>query len=201
MPARSTKKSKPAKASKSGKAAPAAKRPTKTAAKRPAARNAVKSARKGAAAPPARLQYRNVTPMLVVKGASDAIAWYGKVFGAKELSRNLTPDGKVMHAAIQLGDSTLMLADAFMGPVPDRMVGVTLHIQRADIDALWAKATANGATVEMPLANQFWGDRYGQLRDPFGHSWSLGWPAKMTQPEKDRLQREAQQMFAAAPPS
>jgi PhnB protein len=194
MPSRSPKKSPPrktTKATRAGKAPKAQKAPGK----RPAARNAVKSAREPPVFPP-KIQYRNVTPMLVAANASNAIAWYKKAFGATELSRDTTPDGKIMHAAIQIGDSKLMLADAFQGPVPTQMTGVTLHIQSPDIQAHWDRAIAGGATVTMPLANQFWGDKYGQLRDPFGHNWSLGWPAKMTEAEKTRLQVEATKMFA-----
>jgi PhnB protein len=153
--------------------------------------NAVHPARKDAP----QMPLRTVTPHLVIDGASDAIAWYRKAFGAKELSRQPMPNGRLMHAAIQIGDSVVMLADSF-GSAPTKMAGVTLHVHSPAIDALWAGGVANGGTVEMPLANQFWGDKYGQMRDPFGHLWSFGWPAKMTQAEKDRLQAEAMQMFA-----
>jgi uncharacterized glyoxalase superfamily protein PhnB len=191
MPARSPKKSKAAAKPKAAKRTPAR---NGKAAKRPARpSNAVKAARAAPAAP--AIQYRNVTPLLVIDGASDAIAWYKKAFGAKELTRQPLPDGKLMHAAIQIGDSILMLSDAF-GPAPQQMMGVTLHIQSPDIETYWSRAVAGGASVVMPLANQFWGDRYGQLRDPFGHNWSLGWPVKMTQAERDRKQAEAMAQFS-----
>jgi uncharacterized glyoxalase superfamily protein PhnB len=181
-----------------------AKKPSKTTAKASPKKGALKvtlKPRPAAKAPAAdgadaKLDLRMVTPLIVADGASNAIAWYKKVFGAKELSRKVQPDGKLMHAAIQIGDSIVMLADPF-GPAPPKMMGVTLHIQAPTIERLWASAVANGATVELPLANQFWGDKYGQLRDPFGHQWSFGWPVKMTPAEKAKLEREAMQMMAA----
>lgn len=184
------------------KSAKASKAPAKRAAPaHVAAKKALAKPAKQAKANPmpadAPLPLRSVTPHLIINGASKALAWYSKTFGAKELARNLAPDGKIMHASMQIGDSVLMLADAFMGPIPSRIVGVTLHIQRADINALWDKALANGATVEMPLADQFWGDRYGQLRDPFGHCWSFGWPVKMSPARQAQLQSDAMTMFAS----
>ncbi|HUR62628.1 MAG TPA: VOC family protein [Candidatus Thermoplasmatota archaeon] len=208
MPARSAKTTrKTAPARKPSRTASPGRKGTKGAARKPAQRKATSRA---AAAKPSvsmrdpqeeqtKVLYRNVTPMLVIDGASAAIAWYTKVFGAKELSRQPLPTGKLMHAAIQVGDSILMLADAFDGPAPKQMVGVTLHIQSPSIDRFWNNAVAGGASVLMPLENMFWGDRYGQLRDPFGHTWSLGWPAKMTQAEKDAAQRKSMEQMAKYP--
>jgi uncharacterized glyoxalase superfamily protein PhnB len=191
MPARSAKKSsQPAKKAPSRKAAP-----VKVAMKSKPAAKAAASTSASTPSAPVVPPYRNVTPLLVIDGASKAIAWYAKAFGAKELTRNPLPNGRLTHAAIQIGDSIVMLADSF-GPAPKEMVGVTLHIHAPTIDTLWAGGLANGGKVVLPLANQYWGDKYGQMRDPFGHLWSFGWPVKMTQAEKDRLQREAMQMFA-----
>lgn len=141
----------------------------------------------------------SLTGQLVVDGAADAIKWYGKVFGAKELDRKPMPDGRIMHAVLRLGDTAFMISDSFGGPgnAPAELNGAFLHIQDKGIDAMWDKALANGAKPILPLANQFWGDRYGQLRDPWGQMWSLGWPAKMTEAERKRLQDKAMASMAA----
>lgn len=120
----------------------------------------------------------SLTPHLVCGGAADAIAFYQRAFGAEELSRLPGPDGRVMHASVRIGDSVLMLNDEWpeMGAVGPAKLGgsaVTIHLYVADVDAAMAKAAAAGATVTMPAADMFWGDRYGQLVDPFGHKWSL----------------------------
>ncbi|HUR64096.1 MAG TPA: VOC family protein [Candidatus Thermoplasmatota archaeon] len=139
----------------------------------------------------------SVTGQLIIDGAKDAIAWYGKVFGAKELDRKPMPDGRIMHAVLQIGDTLFMLSDPFQpGTAPKELNGAYLHVQDKGIDAMWDKALAGGAKPLLPLANQFWGDRYGQLRDPFGQMWSFGWPAKMTAAEQKRLQDEANQHMA-----
>lgn len=121
-----------------------------------------------------------ITPHLVIKGASKAIEFYKRAFGAKELSRMPFPgkDGQVKlgHAALQIGDSRLFLADEFPkhGAVgPDGSSPVTVHLYVTDADATFARAVGAGATVSMPLQNMFWGDRYGKLVDPFGHHWSI----------------------------
>jgi PhnB protein len=121
-----------------------------------------------------------ITPHLVIKGASKAIEFYKRAFGAKELSRMPFPgkDGQVKlgHAALQIGDSRLFLADEF----PERgVVGpgsgspVTFHLYVTDAAAAFVRAVEEGAKVTMPLADMFWGDRYGKLVDPFGHHWSI----------------------------
>jgi uncharacterized glyoxalase superfamily protein PhnB len=145
------------------------------------------------------LPMHSVTGQLVVEGAANAIAWYGKVFGAKELDRKTYPDGRIMHAVLKVGDTAFMISDSFGAPgnAPKELNGAYLHIQDKGLDAMWEKAVANGAKPILPLANQFWGDRYGQFRDPFGQMWSLGWPAKMTEAEKARLQQQAMQQMAA----
>lgn len=120
----------------------------------------------------------SLTPHLVCDGAAAAIEFYKKAFGAEELSRLPGPGGMVMHAMVRIGDSPLMLVDEWpdMGSVgPKKLKGspVTIHHYVTDVDAAFARAVAAGATVRMPLADMFWGDRYGQLVDPFGHIWSL----------------------------
>jgi PhnB protein len=108
------------------------------------------------------------------------------------------PDGKVMHATLKIGDSKLMLADEFPGmgtPAPQTLGGspVILNIYGENVDALWSNAVAAGAKVTMPLANQFWGDRYGQIVDPFGHSWALG--AHVEDVPREEMERRANALF------
>ena len=119
-----------------------------------------------------------VTPHLVCAGAADAIAFYQKAFNAIELSRLPGPGGKLMHAMIKIGDSSLMLTDEMsdcgsLGPNALKGTPVTLHIYVNDVDAFVARAVAAGATLTMPVQDMFWGDRYGLLVDPFGHQWSV----------------------------
>ncbi len=130
-----------------------------------------------------------ITPHLVCDGAADAIAFYKKAFNAVEHARMQTPDGKIMHAMITIGDSHLMLVDEFpdygsIGPNKLKGTPVTLHMYVQDVDQAFAQAVAAGATVKMPLENQFWGDRYGIVTDPFGHSWSLASHIKDVTPEE-----------------
>ena len=120
----------------------------------------------------------SLTPHLVCAGASAAIEFYKNAFNAIEEMRLPGPQGKLMHAAIRIGDSMLMLADEFpemggFGPKSMKGSPVTIHLQVEDVDATVAQAVAAGANVTMPVADMFWGDRYGQLEDPFGHKWSV----------------------------
>jgi PhnB protein len=140
---------------------------------------------------------RTITPNLVPTDCAAALDWYAEVFGAKELARMPGPDGRVMHAMMQVGDTVVMLSDNYGPPTqPDAAACAFLHVHDKAIQRFWDAAVGQGATVVMPLANQFWGDKYGQLRDPFGITWSLGWPAKMTPAEKERLEREAMQQMS-----
>jgi PhnB protein len=126
--------------------------------------------------------YHSITPYLSIKGAADAVAFYQRAFGAKELFRLDMPGGKVGHAELQIGDSRLMLADE-MPDMPDAItrspqsVGgnttVGLHIYVADVDAQFQRAIEAGGTVKRPVTTQFYGDRSGTLQDPFGHIWTL----------------------------
>lgn len=120
----------------------------------------------------------SLTPHLVCDGAAKAIDFYKTAFNAVEVARLPGPNGKLMHGAVRIGDSTLMLVDAFpeWGSVdPKALKGspVTVHLYVEDADATIAQAVAAGATVTMPAADMFWGDRYGQVVDPFGHRWSV----------------------------
>src|SRR5579863_1020384 len=140
-----------------------------------------------------------VTAHLFVRGGDKAIEFYQKAFGAEVVGVHHTPDGKVMHAALQIGDSRVMLADewpAFGSSSPRSLGGspVVLNIYVEDVDALFNRAVAAGATVTMPLADMFWGDRYGQVVDPFGHKWALGKHIEDVAP--DELERRATAMFA-----
>ena len=119
-----------------------------------------------------------VTPHLICAGAADAIEFYKKAFNAVEKMRLPGPQGKLMHAAIQIGDSLLMLFDEMpewgaLGPKSLKGSSVTIHLQVADADAAFKQAVAAGAKITMPIEDAFWGDRYGKLEDPFGHHWSV----------------------------
>jgi PhnB protein len=124
-----------------------------------------------------------VYPYLTVVGGDEAIRFYTKAFGAAEEFRNVADDGKrIMHARIRINGQAILLSDDFPGyrgggeaPSPQ---GVSIHLEVADADEWWDRAVKAGATVKMPLADQFWGDRFGQLADPFGHSWSIGAPVR-----------------------
>jgi PhnB protein len=113
--------------------------------------------------------YRTVTPFLNVEGASDFIAFLRQAFGAEERVRMPTPDGKIMHAEIKVGDSMVMVSDAMMNPATKSSV----HLYVQDADAAWARATAAGAGVVMPIADMFWGDRYGVVSDKWGNRWGI----------------------------
>ena len=144
-----------------------------------------------------------LTPYIVVSDAPAAIDFYKKAFGAVELARHLVPNSnKVMHASLQIGSSNLMLSDdcsSLMGgksETPEALGGspVTFHLQVENADAAWSKALAAGAQVKMPLADQFWGDRYGQLRDPFCHYWSIG--QSISKPSAAEIEQAAKAVFA-----
>lgn len=130
-----------------------------------------------------------VTPHLICEGAANAIDFYKKAFNATELARLPGPNGRLMHAAIKIGDSTIMLADDFpeyggLGPKALKGSPVVLHLYVVDVDAAFEQAVAAGATVRMPPADMFWGDRYGQVTDPFGQQWSLATHIKDLTPEE-----------------
>ena len=130
-------------------------------------------------------------PHLVCANCADAIEFYKKAFGAEEGMRMNGDNGKIMHASMTFGDSTLMLMDEVpewnaKGP---KLIGgtpITLHMIVDDVDAAFAQAIAAGAKEIMPVADQFWGDRYGVLEDPFGHSWSLATPTQNLSEEEIR---------------
>lgn len=119
-----------------------------------------------------------VSPHLVVAGATAAIDFYIKAFGAVEMMRLPAPDGTLMHASLRIGDSTVMLVDEHpdwrcLGPRALGGTAVTIHLSVEDADAVVAQAVAAGAKVVHPVNPTFWGDRYGVIEDPFGHQWSV----------------------------
>ncbi|MGO9006068.1 MAG: VOC family protein [Beijerinckiaceae bacterium] len=140
----------------------------------------------------------SVTPHLVCAGAADAIEFYKKAFDAVETGRLPGAQGKLMHAAIRIGDSTVMLADEFpnwgsFGPKSLKGSPVVIHLYVENVDEFVARAVAAGAKITMPVAEMFWGDRYGQLEDPFGHRWSVGTHVRDVDPEE---MRQAMQKMA-----
>jgi len=123
--------------------------------------------------------YHSITPFLTVRDAARAIEFYKQAFGAEEKGVMKGPDGKVMHAELKIGDSLIMLSDEFpeygaLSPQSIGGSGMGLHIYLDGVDAAFDRAVKAGAKVEMPVMDQFWGDRYGKLTDPFGHKWSIG---------------------------
>ncbi len=140
-----------------------------------------------------------VTPHLICDGATDAIEFYKKAFNAVELGRVPGPQGKLLHALIRIGDSTVMLVDEFpdwgsIGPKSLKGSPVTIHLYTQDVDALFKQAVAAGAKVAMPVEDMFWGDRYGKLEDPFGHHWSVATHIRDVKPEE--LKEAAQKACA-----
>lgn len=141
-----------------------------------------------------------VIPHLVVDDAAAAIDFYVKAFGAEELGRVPGPDGRLVHAAVKINGSTVMLNDDFpemcggTSMTPKSLGGtpVTIHLTVTDVDAKFQRALDAGATVVMAVEDQFWGDRYGVLADPFGHNWSLGQPVREVSPEEIQAAMAAQ---------
>jgi uncharacterized glyoxalase superfamily protein PhnB len=130
-----------------------------------------------------------VTPHLVCAGATEAIEFYQKAFGATELSRVPGENGKLMHASVRIGDSVVMLNEEMpewgaFGPKSLKGSAVTIHLYVENADAVFEQAVAAGARVTMPLDDMFWGDRYGKVEDPFGHQWSIGTHVRDVTPEE-----------------
>jgi PhnB protein len=133
--------------------------------------------------------YHTVAPYLAVESADDAIEFYKKAFGAKERLRMEMPGGGVAHAEVEIGDSVVMLSDPFpqASTKPPKELGgtsasVMLYVE--DVDAVVKQAVDAGATVLMEVGDQFWGDRFGSVQDPFGHSWSIGTHVEDVPPEE-----------------
>jgi len=140
--------------------------------------------------------YHSITPHMTVRDAARAIDFYKQAFGAVEKGVMKGPGGKVMHAELRIGDSIFMLADEFpefnsLSPQSTGGAGMGLHIYTEDVDSAFGRAVKAGATVEMPVSDMFWGDRYGKLADPFGHKWSIGTHKQdVTMAEMEEAQKE-----------
>ena len=142
--------------------------------------------------------YTAVTPYLTVKGAAQAIEFYKKAFGAEEVMRFPSPDGKIMHAEVRIGGAVVMLHDeapqwsAFSPEtVGDTASSIMLYVD--DVDAVIKRAAEAGATVTMPATDMFYGDRCGNIKDPFGHKWSVATHIEDVAP--DEMQRRMAKMF------
>jgi len=143
--------------------------------------------------------HHTVSPYLAIKNAAKALEFYQKAFGAIETYKLMMPDGRLGHAEIRLGDSVIMLSDEFPefgGKAPDTLGGspVSIHLYVEDVDAFFARALAAGARERMPVKDQFYGDRSGQLEDPFGHVWWVATHKEDVAPAE--LQRRVQAMCA-----
>jgi PhnB protein len=152
----------------------------------------------GASVSPIPKGFHTVTPAITIKGAAKAIEFYKKAFGAEEILAMRTPDGGVMHAEIRIGDSIIMLGDEFpefghKAPMEGH-ISSSLNIYVTDVDKAFERAVAAGAKVLFPLADQFWGDRYGKLVDPFGHVWGLATHKEDVPP--DVMAERAKKMFS-----
>jgi len=147
--------------------------------------------------------YHTITPQLTLDDAAQTIEWYKRGLGAEELGRHLGPDGKVMHAELRIGSSRFMVND----PMPGMKGGprayggspASLWIYVEDCDALFNRAVSAGATVQMPMADQFWGDRGGAVADPAGYSWWIA-SRKEELSEDELQQRAAEAMKQTAQP-
>jgi PhnB protein len=145
------------------------------------------------------MSMHTITPHVVVRDAARAVDWYMNVLGAEERLRIPVPDGRLMSVELRFGDSTVMLADEFpeMGIVSPQTLGGTymaLHLKVEDVDGVWQRALDAGAEVFHPLQDSFWGERHGQVIDPFGHRWGLA--QHLRDVSREELVRAAQEMFA-----
>ena len=138
---------------------------------------------------PVEAGMHTVTPHLVCAGAAEAIEFYRRAFGAEEIMRLPGPGGLLAHAAVRIGDSTVMLMDEFpdwdaIGPATLGGSPVTIHLAVPDVDQLFERAVEAGAKARMAPADMFWGDRYGVVEDPFGHRWSIATHIRDVSPEE-----------------
>jgi len=139
-----------------------------------------------------------ITPHLVVSDAARAAAWYAEALGAQERGRIEVPGGKLMQVELELGGATVMLADEFpdLGVLSPLSIGGTatvLHLVVDDVEAVWQRAVDGGAEVRQPLGDAFWGERYGQIVDPFGHRWGLAQHVRNV--PREEIQRSATELF------
>ena len=139
--------------------------------------------------------YHTATPYLIIKGAAAALDFYKRAFGATELFRMAGPDGKIGHAEIRIGDSNIMLADEVsgMGYLSPQTLGgspISLMLYVPDVDKAFQQALAAGATTQRPVQDQFYGDRSGTLKDPFGHVWTISTHIEDIPPDEMRRRAE-----------
>ena len=132
-----------------------------------------------------------VTPHLVCADAAKAITFYQQAFNATEMMRIPGPGGKLIHACVRIGDSLVMLVDenpqwGCLGPLALKGSPITIHLQVEDVDAVFDQAVKTGAKITMPVADMFWGDRYGRVEDPFGHHWAIATHIRDVSPEEIR---------------
>jgi PhnB protein len=148
--------------------------------------------------------FHSLTPYITCRDAAAAIEFYKNALGATEVVRMPGPDGRVMHAELQIGDSRLMLNDEIPGmaaaPIPTAVPSSSVFLYTEDVDALFERAVQAGAHVDMPVSNMFWGDRFGKFTDPFGHHWGVATHVEEVAPEemKRRSDEMAKQMAKAA---
>ena len=148
------------------------------------------------AANPVPSGFHTMTPQLVLDDAAATIEWYKTALGAEEISRSLGPDGKIMHAELTIGDSRFMVNDAMMGSKGPKALGgspASFWIYDANSDDLFNRAVGAGATVQMPMADQFWGDRAGAVADPAGYTWWIA--TRKEDLTRDEIRQRADAFF------
>jgi PhnB protein len=142
--------------------------------------------------------YHSITPALTCRDAARAIEFYKKAFGATEIARMAGPDGRISHGELRIGDSVIFVSDEFPGmsvaPTPTTTPSVYFYLYVTDADAVFNGAVAAGCRVDMPLMDMFWGDRYGKLTDPFGHSWGVATHVEDVSP--DEMMRRGAEFMA-----
>ena len=148
--------------------------------------------------------FHTLTPHLTVRDADKALEFYKNALGAEVLHVARMPNGKVMHAGLRIGDSMLMLNEeaaeyGALSPLSTGGTSVTIHIYTDNVDAAFNRAVSAGAQINMPVMDQFWGDRYGIVADPFGHKWSIATHTKDMSPEE--IQRAQDEAMAKMPPA
>jgi PhnB protein len=145
--------------------------------------------------------YHSITPAIIVRDAAQAIDFYRRAFGAEEVSRMAGPGGSIMHAEIRIGDSMVMLGEeneqwGTKSPLSTNGNPGSLHVYVADADTAFQRAVDEGASVVYPLEDAFWGDRYGKVRDPFGHEWGIA--TRVREMTDDEMQKAGQEWLAQA---
>jgi PhnB protein len=139
--------------------------------------------------------YHSISPAITCNNAARAIDFYKEAFGATEINRMPGPGGMIMHAELRIGDSVIFVSDEFPGmsaaPAPGATPSYYLFLYAPDVDTVFNRAVAAGAQVSMPVTNMFWGDRYGKLTDPFGHSWGVATHVEDVSPD-EMMRRSAE---------